>query len=218
MIVITNSFEKKFARFISKRNTDTYAKTKISISFFILILFGALCGIAFFDAIYHTDSYSAEYASHHFENIFTNCESFSDYFSEILIASKADIRNLLFIFISGFTYFCYPACGVMIFSKGFLSGFSVFYFVKIFDSLIFPQKPLILSIFILTKALIGIVAVYLAMYSYIFSYKFREIKSVGSVLRRAPIAYRYFFIFIYSIGGILLINYIYYFLIYNLIK
>ena len=218
MVNIHNSFEKKFAGFISKRNTDTYIKRKILLSFGALMVLGIICGIAVFDSIYRNSIFEAEYVNHHFDNALKNCVTFSDYISEILNVSKSDLRNLLFIFISGFTYFCYAACGIMIFSKGFLAGFSSFYLIEIFRHTENYNEPLLIMIFIVSKFLLNVIAIYLAMTSYVFSYKFREIKSNSSVLRRAPVAYRYFFIFIYSVGGVLLVNYIYYFFIYNLIK
>lgn len=212
VVIIHNTFEKKFADFISKRNTDTYTKRKILLSFGALMLLGFLCGIAVFDSIYRNNILGTDYVNQHFDNALKNCVTFSDYISEILNVSKSDLRNLLFIFISGFTYFCYTACGIMIFSKGFLFGFSAFYLIDFFKHTENYNETLFILIFVISKILLNVIAIYLAMTSYVFSYKFREIKSNGSVLRRAPIAYRYFFTFIYSAGGVLLINYVYYFL------
>ena len=218
MINIQNSLEKKFADFIAKRNTDKYIKKKVSFSFLALMVLGIICGIAVFDSIYRSNIYNAEHVLNHFDNALKNCVSFSDYFSEILNVSKSDLRNLLFIFISGFTYFCFPLCGIMVFSKGFLNGFATFYLIEIFRQIEIQNESLMLFLFIAFKIFLSIISIYLAMTSYVFSYKFREIKSNCSILRRAPIAYRYIFIFIYSVGGVLLTNYIYYFCIYNLIK
>lgn len=218
MLKIYNAFEQKISGFIARRNTDKYIKNKITVSFFSLLLLGILCGIAVYDAIYRSQNISSEYLIHHLEETLKNCVTFSDCISEILSVSKSDIRFLLFIFISGFTYFCFPACGIMVFSKGFLTGFSFFYLIEIYNQFNSTNYSLFFLIFLISKLLLSVITVFLAMSSYIFSYRFREIKSSSSVLRRAPITYRYFFIFIYSIGGALLTNYIYCFLIYHLIK
>ena len=218
MCIIYNSFEKKFAGFIAKRNTEKYVNRKLSFEFLLLALLGAVSGIIAFSEICRHESYSLEYVIYHLDSTLKNCVLFSDYFSEILNTSKPDIRNLFFIFISGFTYFCWPACAVMIFSKGFLYGFSALYLAEALVMLDIPSGRLVLIIFIASRVLLSAVAIYLATISCIFSYRFREIKSNRSVLRRAPITYKYFFIFIYSTGGILLINYIYCFFIYNILR
>ena len=213
-----NSFEQRIADFIAKRNNESYIKRKVSLSFLMLMVIGILCGIAVFDAVFRFSDYSPEYVSLHFGKALKSCVTFSDYFSEILNASKTDIRNIFFIFIAGFTYFCYPACGIIVLAKGFLGGFTVFYLVEVFKKCYFANENLLFLSFVVSRLLLSIIAIYLAMTAYVFSYKFREIKSNSSVLRRAPITYKYIFIFIYSVGGVLLVNSVYYLFIYNILK
>ena len=72
----------------------------------------------------------------------------------------------------------------------------------------------ILVVFVIAKIMLCAISVSLAVSSYIFSYRFRDIKASGSVLRRAPITYKYIFSFITSTGGVLLTNWVYCFIIY----
>lgn len=212
-----NFTEKKYAGIIAKKNTCSYIYRKIIFSFLALLTFGIICGVAVFDAVYRGEDCANDYVRLCFENVFGQCFTFSDCFSEILSASRPDIRTLLFIFISGFTYFCYPANGVMIFAKGFVNGFSLFYIIETIGDIRLYNYKILLILFVLSKVCLCAVAIYLAMHSYIFSYKFREIKSNSSILRRAPITYKYFFVLIYSIGSILIINFLYGLLIHYII-
>ena len=64
-------------------------------------------------------------------------------------------------------------------------------------------------IFILLKFFSCSLSVFLASETYIFSYEFRAIKQNLSVLKRAPITYKFIFTFAKTIGGILIVNFIY---------
>lgn len=217
-----NTFEKKLSGLIAHRNKCFYIHKKIFLTLSVILLLGIVFGISIFDSIYSEKALKTVWISDHFNKAIESCSTFSDFFSVILKRSEADIRTLIFIFITGFTYFCFPVAGAMILAKGFVTGFSFFYLISCNDYMIsrfaYVESIALSVFFVISKLIACLITVYLAMSSYIFSYKFREVKSNSSILRRAPVTYRYFYTFIYSVGGILLINTCYCFILNNIIK
>ena len=217
-----STFEKKISKLIAHRNNNLYIRRKLFLTFSFLTVIGLVLGVAIFDALYRNKVFDTVWITEHFNKVFADCSTFTDFFSVILKRSEADIRTLIFVFITGFTYFCFPVAGAMTLAKGFITGFSVFYLIscKDFMSITFAGSNSIIlpTIFITTRLTVCSITVYLAMSSYIFSYKFREVKSNRSILRRAPITYKFFYTFIYSVGGILLTNSCYCIILNNIIK
>lgn len=209
--------EQKYAKIIARKNTDFYTQQKAIISFVILILLGITIGVAVYDTIYRDRSGNINVIVNYFRNGYINCNSFNDWFSLVINFSKSDIRILLFVFISGFTYFCLLAAGLMTVSEGFLVGFTALYLFEGCSIQSSDINPLCL-IFVISKLIICCVITYMGASSYIFSYKFRDIKTNCSILRRASITYRYIFIFVYSLGSILIINFAYTYILFKLLN
>lgn len=205
-----SSFENKFASIISKKNSKIYASTKTKISFYLLFFVGAILGIAAFLLVSQDDSIiDASHIKIHINSIFVNCDSVSDYFIETLKISETDLSHIFFIFISGFTYFCFAVAGIIIFAKGFMFGFSVLFLFEIKDTLASMQMTPFIWLFLLLKFIICSIAIYLASETYMFSYDFRSIKQNLSVLKRAPVTYKFIFVFTRTIGSSLIVNFIY---------
>lgn len=205
-----SSVESKFASIISKKNSKLYANTKAKISFYLLFLIGFVLGIAVF--LIGTQSNTPPDSSHlneHISSIFVNCETVSDYFIDTLKMSETDLSHVFFIFISGFTYFCFAVAGIIVFSKGFMFGFSLLFLFEIKEQISAVNINAFFWVFIFVKVIICSLAVFLASETYIFSYDFRSIKQNFSVLKRAPVTYKFIFTFVKTIGGSLIVNFIY---------
>ncbi len=205
-----NISETKFKKIIGRRNTLTYINYKVAVRFIVLFIVGLSLGIVAFFSEYRIDgTFDYGVLNDHFESIFVKCETISDYSVSILFASEKDIRYIIFIFISGFTYFCFIASGAIVFSKGFIVGFASAYIVlvKKISPDLFPD--IFVLIFIFINLTISAIIIHLATKGYIFSYEFRAIKKNHSILRRAPITYRYIASLILALGGILIFNLLY---------
>ncbi len=204
------SFESKFASIISKRNSKLYTSNKSIISFYLLFLSGIVLGVvAFFIGIQDTSAMNGTPIKEHIGYIFFDCKTISDHFINLLKISETDLSHIFFIFISGFTYFCFAVAGVIVFAKGFMFSFSALFLIEIQEQLPTVNMGFYIFIFILLKFLICSLAVFLASETYIFSYEFRAIKQNLSVLKRAPVTYKFIFTFAKTIGGILIVNFIY---------
>lgn len=211
------TIEQKYAKIISRKNTDYYAHKKTFFNFIILLFIGISLGAIVYNFTYQDRDKNIFFIVDYFKSCKNKNISLLDLFSLIFDFSKSDIRILFFVFISGFTYFCLLASGIMIVSGGFLVGFTSLFLLEgcsIPDNNI-TALPLM---FFIIKLLIYFIITYMGTTSYMFSYKFREIKSTGSILRRASITYKYLFIFIYSLGGILITNFFYIYFLFNFIK
>ena len=203
-------FENKFASIISKRNSKLYTATKTKISFYLLFFSGLALGIiAFLIGMQDSSLIDASHIKNHINSTFNNCESVSDYFIETLKASETDLSHIFFIFISGFTYFCFAVAGIIVFAKGFMFGFSVLFLFEIREQLASMGASSFVWIFIVLKFIVASFTVLLASETYIFSYDFRSIKQNLSVLKRAPVTYKFIFVFLRTIGGALIVNFIY---------
>lgn len=202
-----NVIETKFKKLIAKRNLKSYIKAKVIVRFSSLFLIGLAIGYAlFFTGGYLEKNLDALIVLEHFDSIFVGSETVSDYLLTMLMASKNDIRHLMFVFISGFTYFCFFASGAIVFSRGALLGFSSSYLIYVYrlNPDIISNKMLVL--FMASNIISAVLLIYLSSISYIFSFDFRAIKRNHSVLRRAPVAYKYAFSFILTLGGLLINN------------
>ena len=203
--------ENKFKAMILKKNSGSYARRRVSFGFATLCIVGILLGIIVFtigarEGYIHIDG---RLISEHFISIFLECDTILEGFSRLLKASSADLRHLFFIFISGFTYFCFLASSAIAFAKGFSIGFSFACLYAIIADI--PGLNIAsATIFVLAKSLILANLLALAVDAFIFSYDFRTIKINRSVLRRAPCMYKYIFSLIRAVGSSLLINLIYY--------
>ena len=205
-----SSFECKFASIIAKRNSKTYTDLKVKSSFYFLFFVGFVLGIAtFFIGIRESAFVSGQQISDHVSSVFSDCETIADHFIGVLKISETDLSHIFFIFISGFTYFCFAVSGAIVFAKGFSFGFSALFLLEVKEQLAFSGVHSFVCAFILLEFAVCAVAISLAAETYIFSYEFRSIKQNLSVLKRAPVTYRFIFTFAKSIGGTLIINFIY---------
>ena len=201
--------ENKFKKIIERKNSAAYIRFKIIVKFSFLFIIGFGLGLGFFNTIVDDRSVDIDTISKHFDSIFVNCETISDYLITMLAASRSDIRHLLFIFISGFTYFCFIASGAIIFSRGLLMGFSSAYIIYAFEVNSQAVTPFMVIIYILSNIISSAILIHISVLAYIFSFDFRAIKRNNSILRRASITYRYSFFLILSLSGILINNLIY---------
>lgn len=215
--MLNKSIEQKYAKIISKKNSEYYAQKKSIISFLLLLSLGVALGVTIYHSAYQDRSNSIEQIIDFIKVRKSSTNSFTDIFSLVFAFSKSDIRILFFVFISGFTYFCLFASSIMIVSDGFLVGFTSLFLIESCLAK-YNSVHLIPFAFLTSKLGISLIIIYLGTVAYVFSYKFREIKSSGSILRRASITYKYIFIFIYSLGGIFIINLAYVYFLFNYIK
>ena len=116
----------------------------------------------------------AAYIQKHINSIFANCNTVSDYFIATLKISETDLSHIFFIFISGFTYFCFAVAGIIVFAKGFMFGFSALFLFGIQDGLSHSGEDAFVWIFLLLKFAIASVAILLASETYLFSYDLQQ--------------------------------------------
>ena len=203
-------FETRVAHMISQKSSKEYAQSKSRLSFYLIFFTGILLGaFALFVVPSENISLSIPYIEKHLILICSQNISVSTCFIEALKLSEIDLSNIFFIFISGFTYFCFAASGTIIFAKGFMLGFSTAFLAKTLEELTCVNSTYFLITFATLKLTVCIITVLLAAETYIFSFDFRSIKQNLSVLRRAPVTYRFIFSFIRTIGASLLINFVY---------
>ena len=202
--------ESKFASIILKKNSKIYTRNKSRIGFSLLFLFGLALGIfVFFIGFPNEAKINGDHISKHLSSVFVEHETLSNCFIKTLKLSKTDITHILFIFISGFTYFCCAMLGMIVFAKGFMLGFSLMFISKVSADIASFDPIVFFWIFTLSKLLICAITVILSSETYMFSYDFRAIKQSCSVLKRAPVTYKFIFVFIRTVGASLLINFIY---------
>lgn len=204
-----SSIESKFASIISKKSSREYADARSKFRFFLLLFLGLALGITSFAAVPKESFTDYRSIAEHIDSIFVECDTLSECFIEVIKVSKAELTHIFFIFISGFTYFCFAASGMIIFSKGFTFGFSLMFLIEAKSKLPSINTVGFIIIFAIIKLILCVQAVLLASETYVFSYDFRAIKQSFSVLRRAPITYKFIFVFIRTVGASLLVNFIY---------
>lgn len=205
------TLENKFTSMIAKRNSPKYISKKSRLSFSLLFLVGFAAGILVF-SFGISDGYISvcpDYINKHFSSIFVECDTFSGYISHLLKVSGNDLKHLLLVFVSGFTYFCFIAVSAISFAKGFTLSFSVSYMIAASSSIDTVDVCIGPALFFFVKLITSIILINLSVRSYIFSYDFRSIKQNCSILRRSPYTYRYVLAFISAVGYSLLINLVY---------
>ena len=144
----------------------------------------------------------------HFTDVFAGCSKPVDYFTVIITSSSADLRYLLLICTSGFTFFCKYATGAMVAFKAFSMGFSSeFLFLSLKKGLISLTSPaLSFILFVAAELMIVCVVVYLSTKATLFSYDFRKLRGCKKMILRSPIIYRYIFLFLTAIGFVITVN------------
>ena len=209
-----NPEEKIIPEFIGdlpRRNTLRYPLIKSLLKYSLLLILSFASGMLFSmatgykfldnDALYNV-------IAKHFTEVFKGCSSFQSYASVTISSSAADIRYLLLIFTSGFTYFCGLANSALIICKGFTIGFSFQYLLSAIKAntefLRYPLKAA--TIFILSELALSAFMVFLSSKTLVFAYDFRKIRGRKSTLVKSPIIYRYILLYLTGFGLVLMIN------------
>jgi hypothetical protein len=206
-----NHIERKFYTKIRKRSSGAYSLSRAKICFTSLFIIGCLLGYAAFST--NTAPFSSTYITfveRHISAISSASNNLAQSFIDVINLSKTDICHLFFVFIAGFTYFCFPVTGAIVFAKGFMLSFSLMFLSRAPSVIALFDTTALFINFCFIKLFIGIITVMLASETYVFSYDFRAIKQNFSILRRSSVTYKFIFIFIKSLGGCLLLNFIYY--------
>ena len=201
--------ERRFQRAISLRNDPAYIRARVAFRFLLLFGIGILLGGELFRSEYIDRSLlDASFIEKHFESIFVGCETFFDKMLTSLVLSKAEISYLILIFISGFTYFCFIASGLMILVRGFLIGFSTSYLVYLYRLYFEAVERYEVVGFVAYQIVSSIILICLSVSAYIFSFDFRD-KRNNFALLRSPIIFGYVFAFIIMLGGLLMNSFLY---------
>ncbi len=205
-----NSTESKFSSLISIRNSKGYSLFKTRSDFFLIFFVGLIFGILIFLVTIKSGlEIEKDAVKAHIHSLFSLGEDYSSRLAGVFSVSKKDICSVFFIFLSGFTYFCFAFSGVIVFTKGISLGLSVTYIFSSTEAFESINSTAFGWIFLLMKFALGLVIVFFAADAYIFSYDFREIWQKHSILRRASVTYKFVFYFIRALGASLLFNFIY---------
>ena len=209
---INENIEIEFIESVRKKNAGDCAYRKyllgFSVVFVVSLIIGFLVSLSTQSVV--SDELRAQ-MSGHFTDVFKGCSLPADYFTVIISSSSADLRYLLLIFTSGFTFFCKYATGAMIAFRAFSIGFSSeFLFISLKDGIIGLEHPaLSLAVFLASEILIAMLLIYLSVKSTLFGYDFRRLRGRKSLIIRSPVIYRYVFLFLTAIGFVISVNAIY---------
>lgn len=202
--------ENKLRNSIKLKNTKLYIRGTVVLKFLFFLLVGIFLGGMFFHSQYVDKiELDCSIADVHFGSIFVGCETFSECLFSVIMLSELEIRYLILIFISGFTYFCFIASAFMMIGRGFLLGFSLSYLIYIYLYCSSTITRSVLIAYLLFNVISSFILIFLSVASYTFSFDFRAIKRNHFVLRRAPIIYKYSFSLIIALGGLLLNKFFY---------
>ena len=202
--------ENKLRRVIALRNNQSYIRCIVLLKFLIFLIVGIILGGAFFYSSYvNKQTLDVSAIEGHFKSIFVGCETFSEGLLTVLVLSEPEIRYLFLIFVSGVTYFCFIASGLLMLGRGFLLGFSssILIYLRLDQNGVINNR--ILIAYLAFNVISSLILISLSAAAYIFSFDFRTIKKNHFVLRRAPIIYKYSFSLILSLGGLLINNFLY---------
>lgn len=196
---------------LPRRNTLKYALIKAILKYLLLLTISFASGMLFCMAtgdklLEDPDIYKS--VARHFTDVFNGCSSFQSYASVTISSSSADIRYLILIFTSGFTYFSALANSALILCKGFTLGFSLEYLLSSIKAtpsfLSEPYKAV--TLFILSEFALSAFMVFLSAKTLIFAYDFRRIRGRKSKIIRSPVIYHYILLYLTGFGLILMIN------------
>jgi len=196
---------------LPRRNSKIYSALKLISRFILLLTLAFVSGMLFCDATSNDLISSKAFAnsiSKHFTNVFNGCSSFKSYASVIVSASAPDIRYLLLLFTSGFTYFCSIADSIFVLCKGFTVGFCFRYMLLITklypDILRAPIKASV--IFLISELSFALFMTFLSTKTLMSAYEFRKLRGRKSQIIRSPAIYRYILLYLTSFGLVLIIN------------
>jgi hypothetical protein len=203
------NIEIDFIEAIRKKNNPRRAYKKhmaIFLAIFVASLIGGLL-LSFMTRKTVSDELKGQ-ISKHFLNVFDGCSKHTDYLTVIISSSSADLRYLLLVFTSGFTFFCKYAAAAMVAIRAFSVGMSIeFLFCVLNDGIITLRHPS-LSFFLFTvfKILTAGFIIYLSVKSILFGYDFRRLRGRRSLILRSPVIYSHIFLFLTAVGFIIVVN------------
>ena len=202
--------EKLVPEFIEKlprKNTSAYVLWRVCFGYAFIFAIAFIFGVAFF-SIFSADVLESEEISvtvfSHFAKVFDGCSSCKDYFTVIIAASAPDIRLLLLLFASGFTYFSGIVTSAFTVCNAFTVGFSFRYLTLVSDSLFNTQS--VVFVFALFELLFALLMIFLCARSQIFSYDFRRIRGRKSRMIASPVIYLYMLLYLTAFGLVLILN------------
>lgn len=206
-----NTAAPDFLKSLPRRNRRIYSAFKVSSRYFLILLSACLAGFLFCTAA--SDSFIEERIffdriASHFTDVFSGCDSLKNCFSVIITASAPDIRYLILLFASGFTFFCGIANSAAIICQGFTFGFSFNYLLSAIktDAALLPTPKNAIIIFSVSEILMMLFMVFLATSSLLFAYEFRRLRGLRTKILRSPLIYRYVLLYLTAFGLILILN------------
>ncbi len=193
---------------LPRRNNESYTLLKVLLRYCVIFALAFTAGILFCRASADIFPDMTSTIQRFFTDVFAGCESCRDYFTVIISASSPDIRCLILLFATGFTYFCGIATSTLVLCRGFAVGFSLQYLLFVIESgavtLSHPTAAAV--IFGVTELALAGVMIWLSTKSLIFGYDFRRLRGRRSRIVRSPIIYLYMLLYLTAFGLILIIN------------
>ena len=181
--------EQKIRKNILTRNSPNYAKLKTLSICFSLYVFSYIMGNLFnyFFEFDISDSVNARIIEYFTIKIDTSC-GIKGFALAVANASFPDLRNLMIVFASGFTFFCATAIALTVVFKGFSFGFSAAYLSEAIASgdIAFKNAQIAFILYIAINVLISTALIYLSSEAVIFGYKFRNLPDYRRTLFRSP--------------------------------
>ena len=204
-----NEIEIDFLDKVRKKNTPRATSKRFLIGFFAIFAISTMLGGLFCrmtDPVV-SDRMKSQIVSH-FCDVFSGCETPTDYFTVIISCASSDLRYLLIIFTAGFTYFCKYAAGAMVGVRAFTVGFcSQFLLLSLKNGIIDLKHPFLsIALFFICEFLVLALIIYLSVKATLFGDDFRRLRGRRSLMLRSPVIYRYIFLFLTAIGLIIAVN------------
>lgn len=198
----------EFLNDLPRRNKPSYPILRAILRYFLMFLLAFTAGMLISKATYVENADTNKMISSHFTQVFRGCNGCKDYFTVIISASSSDIRYLLLLFTTGFTYFCAPATSVFLMCKGATLGFSLNYMLisARIGALSLPLPYLAATIFTAIEFITSLFMVWLGAKSLVFSYEFRKLRGRKRRILTSPVIYNYLLLYLTAFGLVLIIN------------
>ena len=196
-----------FIERIARRNRPSYVIFRVCLGYTVIFIASFALGSLFFSQ-FATDllnsAYIASGVESHFFKVFDGCSSFRDYFMVIITASAPDLRILLLLFASGFTYFSGLVTSAFTLCRAFTVGFALRYLLLV-ENMSFNSQS-VAFVFALFELTFAGLMIFLCAKSQIFSYDFRRIRGRKSRILSSPVIYMYMLLYLTAFGLVLVLN------------
>lgn len=196
---------------LKRRNTPEYQRKRIAVRYSLIFIISVVAGLLFCKGL--TDMMPQDNPFYTlirsgFGNILKDSSGFRDGFSRIIKASIRDIRDILILFLTGFTYFCGIASSAVIIVRGFASGFSVFllWYSVSKGALLLPHPVLSIALYCLSTLITVALLVFSATVSLVFEYEFKNLNNRKRLIVCSPLLYKYMLYYLTAFGAVILIN------------